>query len=89
MSLGRLMRKEDVVDIKKWLEKGLKTSDVAEITGRSRDTVNKVRSGFYDYLLKENYETPEMKICNRKEDKLDEIIVLLNVIAERLGGGDA
>lgn len=88
MAHGKFMTKEDVEYIKKWINKGLKTTDVAEITGRSRDTISKVRTGAYDYLLI-HYETPEMPKQISADDKLDEILDVLNVIAERLGCGDA
>lgn len=87
MSHGKFVTKEEVETIKKWLNKGLKTADVAEITDRSRDTINKVRNGGYDYLLDEDDYT-EISFDPKHGDlqeKLDEILDVLNVIAERLG----
>lgn len=87
MAKGTLLKKEDVLEIKKWLAKGFTTADIEEITKRSAKTIRKVRDGGFDYMLQE--AKPEVEIAVASVPTVSEsdstaVVAMLQRIIEKL-----
>lgn len=98
MAKGQSIKKEEVVEIKKWLAKGLATPDIEDITKRSAKTIRKVKNGGFDWM----FEDPKPEAVQEQAktetkapvvqtvvdydviSRLDQIIERLDQIIERM-----
>ena len=76
---------KDIEEIKKWIKKGYTTSDIAEITGWSRKTVNRVRNGELPKKKPVKLETPEKaRLPKHVDHSSDNVSGKLDVIIDQL-----
>lgn len=53
MAHGPYVKKEQVIAVKKALEKGTSISSIAALTGRSTQTICRIKGGDFDWMLKD------------------------------------
>ena len=80
MAHGPYVKKEQVIAVKKALEKGTSISFIAALTGRSTQTICRIKGGDFDWMLK---DPPPPEDQNGVQKDIRDIGLLLHTIANQ------